>query len=267
MKGNAPSARARIKAAIKANPEKSNNAIAKAIGVSREYVGRVRRQSAASDGPIEAKGDKRQWPFTLPATEAVTRLTRLFGFPKLAMQQLCRDIRSKGRNRLPAAIRCIRDGSETFERLRPSELESFDVESLLEANAADFGYGGIIDDGEYGGPEEQSAHATERWLFVDPARFEKLHPEAATPETAASASANNTLPPRRKPGRKFRDDWPIRLGAWLIEVASDAPKRLRNVNALLAEAETVLKEEFDNWAPPEKQLRTMIETFLLGVPR
>jgi len=47
MKGNAPSARARIKAAIKANPEKSNNAIAKAIGVSREYVGRVRRQSAS----------------------------------------------------------------------------------------------------------------------------------------------------------------------------------------------------------------------------
>jgi len=259
---------ARIKAAIKANPEKSNSAIAKAIGVSREYVGRVRRRSAASDGPIEAKWDKRQWPFTLPATEAVTRLTRLFGFPKLAMQQLCRDIRSKGRKRLPAAIRCIRDGSETFERLRPSELESFDVESLLEANAAEIGYGfGIMDDGEYGGPEEQSAHATERWLFVDPARFEKLHPDAATPETAASASANNTLPPRRKPGRKFRDDWPILLGAWLVEVACDNPKRLRNVNALIAEAETVLKEELDDWAPPEKELRMMIVEFLLRVPR
>src|SRR5262249_60762738 len=101
----------------------------------------------------------------LPATEAVARLTRLLGSPKLARHQLCRDIRRKGSKRLPAATRCIRrDGSDAFERLTPAELESFDLEGLLQANAAEIGdqpNGGVrtIDDGEHGRPQEQPAQA------------------------------------------------------------------------------------------------------------
>jgi hypothetical protein len=260
----------RIEAAIKANPEKSNRAIADEIGVSREYVGRVRQQSAASDEPAETKKNKQQpsgelefsatnW---MPATEAVTRLTRLLGSPRLARHQLCKDIRRNDGKPLPAASRCIlRYGSETFERLK----ESFDVESWLEANTAEIGDrldGGVLDDGEYGGPEEQSAHAgsaasTICWLFVDRSWFEKLHP-AATPETAASASANNTMPPR-KPGQKFKDDWPIVLAQWLLSRLCD-PKLLRRttIAALFVEADAVLQEELGGWSPLERELRDMI---------
>src|SRR5262249_5509906 len=225
----------------------------------------------------KAKRNRRQRPSTagwFPATEAVSRLTRLLGYlnlamHKLAMHQLCKDIRSKGRKRLPAAIWCIRDGSETFERLRPSELESFDVESLLEANAAEIGDRpdggfGTIDDGEHGGAEEQSAHAASAapmcWLFVDRARFEKLHPDAA-------ARAGDTMPPRAKPGPKPEGDWYTVLAAWLIEVACDDPKRLRNVDALVPEAQAFLRAKI-SWAPKEpKDCRQKIVAFLQLVPR
>jgi len=234
-------------------------------------------RSTKGKSKSKAKRNKRQRRFEpafsiavwFPATEAIARLTRLLGSPKLARHQLCRDIRSK---RLPAAIRCIRlrDRSETFERLTLSELESFDVESLLEVNAAEIGGPDgrfcTIDDGEYGGAEEQSAHAasaaptTECWLFVDRGRFEKRYPDAAV-------SANDTMPPRAPPGPKPKGDWYVVLGAWLIDVACDNPKRLRNVDALVVEAKLFLKEKI-RWAPTEdKELRQKIVEFLQFVPR
>jgi hypothetical protein len=184
-----------------------------------------------------------------PATEAVTRLTRPLGHPKLAMDQLCRDIRSKGSKRLPAATRCI--GSETFERLKPSKLESFSVESLLEANAAEIGVrpdDEIIDGGVFGPPEEQSAAAptTECWLFVDLARFEKLHPDAA-------ASAGDLMPLRRPPGPKPTGDWYMVLAKWLIRVTYEDSKQLENVDTLVLQAQAFLTGEI-GWAPEEPKI-------------
>jgi hypothetical protein len=57
------------------------------------------------------------------------------------------------------------------------------------------------------------------------------------------------------------------LAAWLIDVACDDPKRLRNVDALVPEAQAFLRAKI-RWAPKEsKELRQKIVEFLQLVPR
>jgi len=197
-------------------------------------------------------GSKRGRPLSsiadwLPVTEAIARLKPLLG-SELASHQLLKDIRGR---RLPAASRCVRlrDGSETFERLTPAELES-----LNRLWSESYRYAEDI--AERPGVRTR----TDCWLFIDRRQFDKLYP-------AATASADNTMPPRAKPGPKPKGDWYVVLGAWLVDVARDDPKRLLNVDALVAEAASVLTDKI-GWTPAEtKELRQKIVEFLQFVRR
>jgi hypothetical protein len=75
------------------------------------------------------------------------------------------------------------------------------------------------------------------------------------------------MPPRAKSGPKPKGDWHTLISQWLIVVAADDPKRLRNVDALVVEAAAFLEEKI-SWAPAEpKDLRRKIVELLQLVPR
>jgi len=79
--------------------------------------------------------------------------------------------------------------------------------------------------------------------------------------------ADDEVAPRAKPGKKPTGDWHTVIAQWLIAVAADDPKRLGNIDALVAEAAAFLEEKID-WAPAEpKHLRRKILELLQLVPR
>jgi hypothetical protein len=87
--------------------------------------------------------------------------------------------------------------------------------------------------------------------------------------TVSASAVGRFLKPkaRRKPGPKPKGDWHTLLAQWLIAVAADDPKLLRNVAALVVEAAVFLQTEI-GWAPAEaKDLRKKIDELLARVPR
>jgi hypothetical protein len=100
------------------------------------------------------------------------------------------------------------------------------------------------------------------YVFIRRAEFDRLYPGAVT--AAAAVAADDGLPPlpRGKPGRKPRDNWPTLVGAWLIAVAVKDPDKLRNIDALVVDAENFLQQKI-GWAPRDtKDLRSKIRHFL-----
>ena len=62
-------------------------------------------------------------------------------------------------------------------------------------------------------------------------------------------------PPRVRPGPKPTGDWPKLVEAWIASVEKDEPNRLRNVDALVVDAQDFLRKEI-KWAPSDtKALR------------
>jgi hypothetical protein len=97
---------------------------------------------------------------------------------------------------------------------------------------------------------------------VWPARREADH--EVTPLREA---VHEMTPLRAKPGTKPTGDWHTLIAQWLIAVAVDEPKRLRNVDVLVAEASAFLLDEI-KWAPAEaKDLRKKIVELLRLVSR
>jgi hypothetical protein len=61
-------------------------------------------------------------------------------------------------------------------------------------------------------------------------------------------------------------DWQIHLAAWLIQIARDDPKRLRNVDRLVADAGTHPDNKKIGWLPQDaKQVRRVIVELLRHV--
>jgi len=102
---------------------------------------------------------------------------------------------------------------------------------------------------------------------IDDFVFFVWHPDVATVWPALREADHEVMPQRVKPGTKPRGDWHTLVAAWLIAVALDDPKRLRNIDALVTEA-TVFLEQTIEWAPAEpKHLRKKIRELLQLLPR
>jgi hypothetical protein len=93
------------------------------------------------------------------------------------------------------------------------------------------------------------------------------HPDVEKVWPALRQDDDEVAPMRAKPGTKPTGDWHTLIAQWLIAVAADDPKRLRNVDALVAEAAAFLLDEIE-WAPAEpKDLRKKIVELLKRVSR
>jgi hypothetical protein len=93
------------------------------------------------------------------------------------------------------------------------------------------------------------------------------HPDVEKAWLAPRQADDDGAPPRAKPGPKPTGDWHTLIAQWLIAVAADEPKRLRNVDALVLEAAAFLDSKI-KWAPAEaKDLRKKIVELLELAPR
>jgi hypothetical protein len=106
--------------------------------------------------------------------------------------------------------------------------------------------------------------------FVKPVRgfaFFLWHPHVEKVWPALRQADDEMVPPRGRPGTKPRDDWYTLIAQWLLAVAYDDPRRLRNVARLVPKAAAFLQTEI-GWSPKEsKELRKKIVELLLLVPR
>lgn len=185
-----------------------------------------------------------QW---LAFSEALLRVKTALKSHELAVRDVVGHM-SKGQ--LASAIRRIgRDGSETFELLKPSFWEgaTFNMRtSKIEVRNLN------------------KVTGSRGWFFVARVDLDRLYPAAAGAPVAANT---DNIPRRARSGPKPRDDWPTVLAAWLIAVTRDDPKRLRNVDALVPEAQDFLEEQIE-WAPKEtKDVRKKIVELLQFVSR
>jgi hypothetical protein len=96
----------------------------------------------------------------------------------------------------------------------------------------------------------------------------------ANPAGAATPSGKDT--PRRRPGPKPTGDWPVLLGAWLVNLARNYPQRLDNVvtrstgiDELVEDARAFLVKHA-RFAPKEpRDIRAYLTEYLqfVGTPR
>jgi hypothetical protein len=93
------------------------------------------------------------------------------------------------------------------------------------------------------------------------------HPDVEKAWLAPRQVDDEMAPVGSRPGPKPTGDWYTLIAQWLIEVAADDPKRLRNVDVLVVEATAFLQAEI-GWAPAEaKDLRKKIIELLQRVHR
>jgi hypothetical protein len=101
-------------------------------------------------------------------------------------------------------------------------------------------------------------------IYVWKPDLEKIWPTEA-PASVESFPTDGAAP-RRRPGPKPTGDWQIHLAAWLIQIARDDPKRLRNVDRLVADAGTHPDNKKIGWLPQDaKQVRRVIVELLRHV--
>jgi hypothetical protein len=109
-------------------------------------------------------------------------------------------------------------------------------------------------------------------VFICRADLDKYYSTPTTGERPAPTTAGGHRidddEPRRKPGPKPRDDWPMLLAAKLIDVALNEPENLKNVDGLVQYMRgTFLPKQID-WAPADKEaVRKMIVQLLQFVRR
>jgi hypothetical protein len=103
-------------------------------------------------------------------------------------------------------------------------------------------------------------------------RLEKAEARLKTAEARIEASGATTSPDRapeyrRKPGPKFKDDWPLLVAAEMIRLARHDPETLENVDGLIEYMRQHLTREL-GWHGPndDKEMRTRIR-LLLGIGR
>jgi hypothetical protein len=104
-------------------------------------------------------------------------------------------------------------------------------------------------------------------------QVEKAQARAEAAEARADAIASETTTrsepepePRRRPGPKFKDDWPMLVAAETIRVARYEPEMLENLAALVAHMHNFLKEEIGWMADNEKEIRDKLR-LLLNIKR
>ena len=180
--------------------------------------------------------------------EAFARAKAVLSSSALAERDLLADMRTK---RLPSAMRIARDdGTETFERLKPSfwrdpKLSAYSGNVVVHHLDVKFITG-------------------ECWFFVERSALDKLYPVGGV---AASAKSNadfsndddeaTTLPPpRRKPGPQPRHDWPLFVASELIRRAKAGEKE-PTAAAMIEHCETHLK-----WSPGLKEMQVLLKKLL-----
>ena len=98
-------------------------------------------------------------------------------------------------------------------------------------------------------------------------QMEKAAARAEAAETRVEAATDNL--PQRRPGTKYKDDWPLVMAAEIIRLALRDPEMLKNIDALvryMVGPEGFLQQEI-GWAPKDsKDVRRMI-AFLLQFVR
>ncbi|MCP3464480.1 hypothetical protein [Bradyrhizobium sp. CCGUVB23] len=179
-------------------------------------------------------------PHWLPAQEEYKLLYQRRGHSKLASLDMNKALAS-GR------VRCMR-----------RNIESGDPEPLTR---------------EFWAHRELVAHATASFTRTrdgpDPVGFVYFlwHPDVEKVWPALRQTDDETAPVRAKPGPKPKDDWHTLIAQWLIAVAVDDPKRLRNVDTLVVEATAFLDDGIE-WAPSDrKDLRKKLVELLILVRR
>ena len=102
-------------------------------------------------------------------------------------------------------------------------------------------------------------------------RLEKAEARADAAEARAEAMVSDMTiisdpepEPRRRPGPKFKDDWPMLVAAETIRLARHQPEMLENLEALVRHMHTFLKEEIGWMEDNEKEIREKLR-FLLNI--
>ena len=102
-------------------------------------------------------------------------------------------------------------------------------------------------------------------------RLEKAEARADAAEARAEAMASDMTirsdpepEPRRRPGPKYKDDWPMLVAAETIRLARHQPEMLENLEALVRHMHTFLKEEIGWMEDNEKEIREKLR-FLLNI--
>jgi hypothetical protein len=116
------------------------------------------------------------------------------------------------------------------------------------------------------------AEADRTWVEARTARERAEQAEeragAAEARVEATASTSAGKPPRKRPGPKYRDDWPRLIATEMIRLARREPEMLENVAGLVAHMQKFLKEEI-GWMEVDgntKEVREEIR-LLLGAKR
>jgi hypothetical protein len=104
--------------------------------------------------------------------------------------------------------------------------------------------------------------------FVSRSHFEQLFfSSQRTRDADAVQPETRSAPPASKPGTKPREDWPTKVGAWLILKACEDPRQLENIDVLVSLAQDHLQEEI-GWAPENTgRIRRQILDFLQLIRR
>jgi len=96
---------------------------------------------------------------------------------------------------------------------------------------------------------------------MDAKEIEALRVAAFGP-TPSPRTPDVLQPPRRRPGPKPKDDWPILVAAKMIDLALRDPEVLQNADGLVRYMRKFLQDEI-GWAPKDpKDLRKVIVTLL-----
>ena len=116
---------------------------------------------------------------------------------------------------------------------------------------------------------DTKAEAMQTATTVATAAAEAARSEAATARAEAMASdmtirSDPEPEPRRRPGPKYKDDWPMLVAAETIRLARHQPEMLENLEALVRHMHTFLKEEIGWMEDNEKEIREKLR-FLLNI--
>jgi hypothetical protein len=212
-------------------------------------------------------------PRWLPVIEAHKRQCELTGEPQLAARELT-EAMARERNGLRSMRRSIYDADPDRELLTPSHWTKYQLWWRLEAKTAGATGQDLIvrsrDRSDPKGPDGDIGPSYSYAYYIWRPDLERLWSQLRSPPSPPPATpdhATDVSPPRRKPGPKTTDDWPMLIAAKLIHMARYDPEALGNVDALVKSMQRFLQDEI-GWAPQDpKQVREKIVSLLRFVRR